>query len=51
MLDEPGSNLDRRGKDLIYSYVDKARHGKIIIIATNEPEEAELCLGRIDLGK
>jgi heme exporter protein A len=51
MLDEPGSNLDRRGKDFIYSYIDKVRNGRIIIIATNEPEEAGLCSGRIDLGK
>ena len=51
LLDEPGSNLDRRGKDLVYSYIDRIRKDRIIIIATNEAEEAELCDGRIELGR
>jgi len=47
MLDEPGSNLDQNGKDIIYSYLNSERNKKIIIIATNEEEEAKLCNGSI----
>ena len=50
-LDEPGSNLDRAGKDEIYSYIVSAKKDKIIIIATNEEEEANLCDERIILGQ
>ena len=49
LLDEPGMNLDRKGRDIIYSYLDSVREDRIIIIATNENEEAALCRGRIDL--
>ncbi|MCP4130642.1 MAG: 2-C-methyl-D-erythritol 4-phosphate cytidylyltransferase [bacterium] len=49
-LDEPGSNLDRNGKDIIYSYIDSIREKTILIIATNEPEEAKLCKENINLG-
>jgi len=48
LLDEPGMNLDRKGRDIIYSYLDSVRENRIIIIATNENEEAALCRGRID---
>lgn len=51
ILDEPGSNLDREGRDIIYSYIDSVRKEKIIIIATNEEEEAVLCDERIITGK
>ena len=50
LLDEPGSNLDRKGKDIIYSYIDSVKEGKLIIIATNEDEEALLCNDSIYLG-
>lgn len=50
LLDEPGSNLDRKGKDIIYSYLDSVKQEKILIIATNEIEEANLCNDRINLG-
>ncbi len=51
MLDEPGSNLDQSGKDLLYSYIDSIRKDRIIIIASNETEETDLCGGRIELGQ
>ncbi len=50
MLDEPGSNLDLSGKDLLYSLIDDLRKETILIIATNEKEEIELCGKGIDLG-
>jgi ABC-type multidrug transport system ATPase subunit len=42
-LDEPGSNLDAKGKDILYSTIEKIKPGKTIIIATNEPDEIRLC--------
>ncbi len=42
-FDEPGTNLDRKGKDLIYSYIESVKKEKIIVIATNEEEEIRLC--------
>jgi heme exporter protein A len=50
-LDEPGANLDREGKDIIYNYIDSLKKDRIIIIATNEEEEAALCDERIRLGR
>lgn len=44
LLDEPGSNLDEKGKELISDIVDRAREkGKLMILASNDPEELELC--------
>lgn len=42
-LDEPGSNLDSKGKDILYSTIENIKPGKSIIIATNEPDEIRLC--------
>lgn len=43
-LDEPGSNLDESGRTLIQSLVSEFKEaGKMIIIASNNPEELELC--------
>ena len=50
LLDEPGSNLDSAGKDIIYSYLKSVKNEKIIIIATNENEETGICDKRIKLG-
>ena len=51
ILDEPGSNLDVRGKELIYKYIDTVKNQKIIIVATNQNEEARLCDVKINLGQ
>lgn len=44
MLDEPGSNLDESGRELIKEISEsfKAR-GKLLIIASNNPDELNLC--------
>ena len=49
LLDEPGASLDSRGKDLIYAWLNGARQGKIIIVATNDEAEAQLCTTRVRL--
>lgn len=50
ILDEPGTNLDAEGKEIVRSYLDSVRSKKIIIIATNDPAEETLCSGGIRLG-
>jgi ABC-type multidrug transport system ATPase subunit len=43
-LDEPGSNLDEKGRNLIKELtVDFRRSQKLVIIASNIPAELELC--------
>lgn len=49
-LDEPGSNLDTTGKDIIYTYLNEVRPDIILCVATNESTEAELCERSIHLG-
>ncbi len=49
-LDEPGSNLDTTGKDILYTYLDQVRPDIILCMATNESTEAELCERSIYLG-
>lgn len=50
-FDEPGTNLDRQGKDLLYEKISELKDNRVIIIATNEPEEVNLCGGVLNLGK
>lgn len=41
-LDEPTSNLDRSGKDIVIGIIEEFRSKAIVIIATNEEEEIAL---------
>jgi ABC-type multidrug transport system ATPase subunit len=50
-LDEPGTNLDDDGKRAVFSYLESVMRYKIVLIATNEESEAELCDMRIHLGQ
>lgn len=49
-LDEPGTNLDRSGKKFLYDRIDSMKKEALVIIATNEPEEVELCGEVLNLG-
>lgn len=51
MLDEPGSNLDTRGKDKLFAKIEELKAGRIVIIASNEQDEINLCGERVELGK
>ncbi|MCB0313153.1 MAG: hypothetical protein KDH84_07805, partial [Calditrichaeota bacterium] len=48
-LDEPTSNLDEAGKQLVYEVVQAQKRDHIVIIATNEPEEIRLAEKRVDV--
>lgn len=50
-MDEPGSNLDTHGKDIVYEYLESVRKVTLMCIATNETHEADLCHRSIDLGQ
>jgi len=52
ILDEPGSNLDERGRKMIEQMVhDYAAGGKMTIIASNQADELKLCNKIIDLNR
>ncbi|MTI89214.1 MAG: ABC transporter ATP-binding protein [Balneolaceae bacterium] len=43
-LDEPGSNLDKKGHALVQDIVEEtSQHGKMIVLASNDPHEIDLC--------
>lgn len=44
MLDEPGSNLDEKGRNLVSDIVAEARKtGRLMILASNASHELDLC--------
>lgn len=50
LLDEPGSNLDEKGHHLIQKVVEDAKAaGKLVILASNDPDEMDLCDKVLDL--
>jgi len=51
MLDEPGSNLDSAGKSLLSTALEEIRNKTILILATNERDEINLCAKGIDLAE
>lgn len=50
-LDEPGSNLDADGKQVVRDIVLERRAKSIVVVATNEEEEYSLADGIIRLGQ
>lgn len=52
LLDEPGSNLDEAGKEIIHSLVDTYKEsGRMVVIASNQQDELDLCNEIIELKK
>lgn len=49
ILDEPTSNLDNEGKDKVYSILRKESGSSVIIIASNEDSDLELCSTKLQL--
>ena len=50
-LDEPTSNLDDRGKQKVYEIIENEGKDKLIIIASNEKSDLELCSEILDIEK
>ena len=49
LLDEPTSNLDAEGKEKVYSILKNESSSSIILIASNEESDLEICSSRIQL--
>ena len=49
MLDEPTSNLDSDGIKTVDEIAEEYKNGRILIIATNDEHEKNLCKGEINL--
>lgn len=50
LLDEPSSNLDESGMRMLHGMIESRRASGLVIIATNDPDEAALASERLDLG-
>lgn len=50
LLDEPSSNLDTEGIMMVREIINEQSKRGMVIIATNEPDEAALCEASLDLG-
>lgn len=49
LLDEPGSNLDAKGREMVAEVVRRGRDLGAVIIATNDPDEVLLGEKRLEL--
>ena len=49
LLDEPRTNLDNEGIDVVYKFANRQRENGILIIATNEIEDTILCEEKINI--
>jgi heme exporter protein A len=50
IFDEPTSNLDEEGKKVVYKIIEDESKNSIVIIASNEERDLELCTEKILLG-
>jgi len=50
ILDEPTSNLDDEGKEVVYELIKEEGSRNIVIIASNEKTDLSMCQHSIDLG-
>ena len=49
ILDEPTSNLDDEGKEVVYQLVKEEGSRNVVIVASNEKTDLNLCTNKIDL--
>ena len=49
LLDEPTSNLDRKGIEWYQDLIDKFGQNRILIVCSNEPREYEFCQQKVVL--
>ena len=51
LLDEPTSNLDNAGKEAVYKLIKDEAENNLVIIASNEESDLDLCSNLIDVEK
>lgn len=49
IFDEPTSNLDNKGKAAVYQLIEEEAKDNIVIVASNEDSDLELCTSVIDV--
>lgn len=49
LLDEPSANLDSAGRELLGRVVTEQRSRGVVLLATNDTRDLDLCDGRIEL--
>jgi len=49
LVDEPTSNLDEEGSETVYRLLEEQQKEKILVVATNEPEEIRFGRKRVDV--
>ena len=49
LLDEPTSNLDDAGKESVYKIIKREGEKKIVVIASNEKNDLDLCSTKLKL--
>lgn len=49
IFDEPTSNLDSSGKDIVYKMISSESKDKLVLIASNEENDIRLCSSVIEL--
>ncbi len=50
LLDEPRSNLDEAGGQLVEALLEEAQvKGRLVVVATNDADEAAACMQQVDL--
>lgn len=51
LLDEPSTNLDEDGVEMIHSVIERQAGWGMVVLATNNPTEAITAQARLDLGE
>ena len=51
ILDEPTSNLDSFGKDIVYKFINNLGKDKLVIVASNEQSDLAVCSQIIEIEK
>ncbi|MCE5323852.1 ABC transporter ATP-binding protein [bacterium] len=51
LLDEPSTNLDKKGIEMVRDMVDRRAKRGIVVLATNDADEAAMCESYVDLSE
>jgi heme exporter protein A len=51
LLDEPSTNLDKKGIEMTRNVIERQSKRGIVVLATNDSDEAALCESHLDLGE
>ena len=49
MMDEPRTNLDEQGIAVVYEFAEEQKKNGILILATNEKEDTEICNTKLNI--